>query len=443
MSDDRIQELEQQLDSFDLSRRKDALKELLQMANSGKIELPLAGPDVNLHIHSFFSYNACGYSPSKIAWLSKKRGLAVAGIVDFDVFDGLDEFFDAAKIVGLKACVGIESRVYIPEFSDKEISSPGEPGISYHMGAGLTSSNVPEDMKEFKNILRQIPEQRNRDLVGRVNEFLKPVELDYDNDVLPLAPSGNATERHICLAYARKAVAVFADNSKLKNYWVEKLGSDYFELPEGGDLQALIRAKTMKAGGVGYVQPGEGSFPEMAKMNEFVLAVGGIPTLTWLNGLSDGEQQIEELVRIATDTGVEAINIIPDRNFTPEVKDQKLANLNHIVSLAESLDMPIIVGTEMNSPGLKFVDDFDSGELKPLVGIFLKGAHVLYGHSVMQKQCGMGYTSGWARDNFKTRAEKNEFFEKLGSTLEVSEEELLGGLKDMQVSPEHVLEKIN
>ncbi len=443
MSDDMIQEFQQQLDSFDLSKRKAALRELLQMANSGKIEFAITGLDVNLHIHSFFSYNACGYSPSKIAWLAKKTGLAVAGIVDFDVLDGLDEFLEAAKLIDLKACVGIESRVFIPEFADKEINSPGEPGISYHMGVGLTNSDVPESMEEFKNTLRQIPEQRNRDLVSRVNEFLKPVELDYDKDVLPLAPSGNAIERHICLAYAKKAAAVFSDNAELKNYWQGKLGSNEFELPEGGDLQALIRAKTMKRGGVGYVQPGEGSFPEMAKMNEFVLAAGGIPTLTWLNGLSDGEQQIEKLIEVAMQTGAEAINIIPDRNFTAGVKDQKLANLNHVVSLAESLDMPISVGTEMNSPGLKFVDDFDSEELKPLVGIFLKGAHIVYAHSVMQKQCTMGYTSDWAKDNFKTRADKNTFFEKLGSTLQVANEELLGELKDMQISPEQVLEKIN
>ena len=81
MSDDRIQELEQQLDSFDIAKRKEALKELLEMVGSGKIELAKVGSDVNLHIHSFYSYNACGYSPTKIAWLAKKAGLAVAGTV--------------------------------------------------------------------------------------------------------------------------------------------------------------------------------------------------------------------------------------------------------------------------------------------------------------------------------------------------------------------------
>ena len=444
MSGDRIQELELQLDSFDIIKRKDALKKLLETAKSGKIEFAETGSDVNLHIHSFYSYNACGYSPSKIAWLAKKRGLAVAGIVDFDVFDGLDEFLDIAKLIGLKACVSMETRVFVPEFAGKEITSPGEPGITYHIGIGHSSIDVPDWVRSFKKKLRRIPQKRNRDLVDRVNKFLKPADLNYDNDVIPLTPSGNATERHICLAYARKAHSIFSDNDKLALFWQEKLGTDLFELPEGTDLQALIRAKTMKQGGVGYVQPDKGSFPEMAKMSEFVLAAGGIPTLTWLGGFSDGEKEIEKLLEISMNTGVAAVNLIPCRNFTPGVKDQKLANLNHIVELAESLDLPIVVGTEMNSPGLKFVDDFRSEELAPLAGIFLKGAHIVYAHSVLQKQLGLGYVSKWAENNFLKTADKNDFYENLGKDLNPFREDLLSELKDQKkITPDHILEKAN
>jgi hypothetical protein len=59
----------------------------------------------------------------------------------------------------------------------------------------------------------------------------------------------------------------------------------------GVKLQNLIRAKTMKKGGVGYMQPGEGSFPLMADMNRFVLESGAIATLAWLDGASDGEPE--------------------------------------------------------------------------------------------------------------------------------------------------------
>jgi len=130
--------LEQQLDSFDPAQRRQALLALWRQVEAGKIALPQPGTDVNLHAHTFFSYNAYGYSPSKYAWLARKTGLALAGVVDFDVLDALEEFLEAARLVGLKSCVSLESRVFVPEFATRVINSPGEPGIAYHMGVGFT-----------------------------------------------------------------------------------------------------------------------------------------------------------------------------------------------------------------------------------------------------------------------------------------------------------------
>ena len=100
-------------------------------------------------------------------------------------------------------------------------------------------------------------------------------------------------------------------------------------------------------------------------------------------------------------SGAAALNIIPDRNYTPGVKDQKLQNLYDVVALAEKHHFPIIVGTEMNSPGNKFVDSFETAELKPLVPVFLRGAHIFYAHSVLQRQSGLGYLSPWAAEDFR------------------------------------------
>ena len=49
--------------------------------------------NVNLHFHSFYSYNAEYWSPTRIAWESKKKALYASGIIDFDVLSGLEEFF--------------------------------------------------------------------------------------------------------------------------------------------------------------------------------------------------------------------------------------------------------------------------------------------------------------------------------------------------------------
>ena len=198
----------------------------------------------------------------------------------------------------------------------------------------------------------------------------------------------------------------------------------------------------MKQGGIGYVPPDKGSFPLMADTNQFALASGAIPTVTWLDGSSDGEKAVEELLEVAMSTGAAAINIIPDRNYKPAVKDKKLENLYQVVQLAEKLHLPVVVGAEMNSPGQKFVDSFDTEELSPLVPIFLKGAHIVYAHSVLQQKCGLGYTSNWAKKNFASVAEKNEFFQTLGSSLKPEREDILSDLSD-DVTAEEILKKIS
>jgi hypothetical protein len=422
--------LEQQLDSFDRRQREEALSILWREAQRPGRVLPRPDTAVNLHAHTFFSYNSYGYSPSKYAWLARHAGLAMAGIVDLDVLDGLDEFFEAGRLLGLKTIGSIETRVFVPEYASRVINSPGEPGIAYHMGVGFTETiDHP-----FVTRLRNTAQQRVRDMILRVNSYLRPVELSFERDVVPLTPKGNATERHLCEAYERRAIQVFPDESHRSAFWTKKLGRP----ATGADLQGLIRSKTMKQGGIGYVQPDGGSFPRLSDMNAFVLEAGAIPTLAWLDGMSDGEAPAEELLEMAAASGTAAINIIPDRNYKPSVKDHKLAKLNEIVGLAERFQFPVIVGTEMNAPGNKFVDSFGTAELKPLLPVFLRGAHVVYGHTVLQRQCGLGYLSAWTGEHFRSPVEKNRFFETVGRGMQPAREEILHDLGD-DPSPDGIL----
>jgi len=427
--------LERQLDSFDPRQRAEALSILWREAQRPGRVLPQPSSAVNLHAHTFFSYNVYGYSPSKYAWLARQAGLAVAGIVDLDVLDGLEEFLDAGRLLGLKTCVSLETRVSVPEFDSRVVNSPGEPGIAYHMGVGFTR----RPQHPFLKRMREAVETRNRQMVERINATLAPVVLDYDKDVLPLTPGGNATERHICEAYERKAAQLFADTTHRAVFWAEKLGG----CPAPGiDLQSLIRAKTMKQGGAGYMRPDSDSFPAIAEMNEFVLQAGAIPTLAWLDGMSEGEAGIAELFDVLASYGTAALNVIPDRNYRQGVKDKKLQNLYDVVAEAEKRDFPVIVGTEMNAPGNKFVDTFGAAELRPLLPVFLRGAHIVYAHSVLQRQCGLGYLSDWAHHSFATTAEKNAFYETVGRNLLPSREEALRALPAAPAADE-ILAKIS
>jgi hypothetical protein len=68
-------QLEHVLNHFDASARHSALVQLL---GAGPPPAALRGI-ANMHCHTFFSFNAYGYSPTGLAWLARQRGYRTAG----------------------------------------------------------------------------------------------------------------------------------------------------------------------------------------------------------------------------------------------------------------------------------------------------------------------------------------------------------------------------
>ncbi len=413
-----IKDLEIQLNDFDLGKRTQALDKIVQMAEDGEISLAKETEMANMHCHTFFSFNAYGYSPSNLAWMGKQRGYKLMGIVDFDVLDGVDEFLGACEKVSLRGSAGIETRIFIPEFSTREINSPGEPGVYYHMGIGFTSGRAAPEAAPILEDMRQRAVQRNRDMVKRLNAYLDPVEVDYEKDVLPLTPGGTATERHLLVAYAHAAERKVSDPLK---YWAEKMNTPLEKLAAMKDdfaaFSNLMRSKLMKRGGIGYVQPDAGAFPTLDEFHKMILACQALPCAAWLDGTSAGEQAIEELLELLISKGVVALNIIPDRNWNiadVETRQKKVRLLYEVIQLAQRLDLPLNIGTEINSPGQKLMDDYHVPELLPVRQAFLDGAYFVYGHTVMQRACGMGYQSDWANTFLPNRKLRNAFYTSIG-----------------------------
>lgn len=440
---EQIAKLEAQLNDFDPQRRREALEALLQMVADGKAGFPEPRRFVNLHGHTFFSYNGYGFSPTYFAWRARREGLLAAGVVDFDVLDAVDEFLEAGRMLGLRTCAGIETRVFVEAFADKVINSPGEPGIAYYMGSGFTSQASADS--GVLDELKSIAQRRNLGMIERVNPFLDPVQIDYEKDVLPLTPAGNPTERHLCVAYDNKARAHFGDLGQTAVFWAEKLGVSADQarkaLDSPPEIQGLIRSKTMKAGGVGYVKPEGPDFPRLERVAEFSLAAGAIPTFTWLDGTSEGEQEIERLLDIAMEAGTAAVNIIPDRNWNikdPEQKKVKVEEFTKFVALSNERELPILVGTEMNAYGQLFVDDFGAPEMRNHVDSFIRGAQILYAHTALQMAAGMGYLSPWAKSRFASVRGKNDFFVRLGETLDPAKPERIANVSDA-MTPDEVL----
>jgi len=178
-----------------------------------------------------------------------------------------------------------------------------------------------------------------------------------------------------------------------------------------------LRARLMKKGGVGYVLPTRESFPSVEEFHSMILPCGALLCATWLDGLSQGEQDIDELLELLIGKGAVALNIIPDRNWNfadPEMRRLKASKLHEIVEKAARCALPLNIGTEMNAPGNKLVDDFDAPELLPLQQAFLDGAHFIYGHTVMQRALGLGYGSEWAQAHLPARPDRNAFYTAVG-----------------------------
>ena len=438
------------LKHFDLVVRTCALDELVARWRAGEIDCPPQRDLVNLHCHTFFSYNGYGHSPTSLVWLAKEMGWRAIATVDFDVLDGVEECLGACDRVGVRGAAGLETRVYLPEFASQQTNSPGEPGVCYHIGIGFVSARGAPAAAPVLAGMRRRAGQRNRDMVDRLNAYLDPVTIEYDRDVLPLTPAGNATERHILVAYDAAARRLFPQREALIDYWAGKLRLEPCAVNDIiGDVpfpHNAIRARLMKRGGVGYVQPGPQTFPPFDDVNRAIIACGAIPLYGWLDGTSEGERHIDELLARLVPRGIAGINIIPDRNWNlPDPKERaiKVRELHRVVDLARSLDLPVIVGTEMNKPGQRLIDDFDVEPLRPLRDDFLRGADFVYGHTVMQRALALGYQSPWARTHLPSRRQRNAFYITVGGEVDPGPEMLARVAQlDVSTGPDAILAQL-
>lgn len=406
------------LDSFDRQTRSKALELCMQGQKSFD-----SFDRINLHLHSFFSYNAQGWSPSRIAWEAAQAGLIAAGLCDFDVLDGMEEFFDAGERLGLRTTVNLETRTFYGDLSTVEIDSPGEPGVSYLTGAGFTDMPAASgDSGAFLRRLRETAERRNRDLIERINPHVGVCAVDYEQDVLPLTPGGNATERHIMAAYVDKANSRFAHRNERARYWSALLGKPVESclslIDNRPDLETSVRNRLAKKGGPGYVQPTADTFPAVESFFDWVKSCDAIPMESWLDGTSAGEQDGRALLELSMSKGAAALNIIPNRNWNisdASVKAQKMANLAAIVETATALGLPVNIGTELNKLGQPLFDDLECAALKPFREIFLDGARIMVGHTVMARFAGVSYSGEDAMGEFGGDIRrKNAFFAAVG-----------------------------
>lgn len=379
---------------------------------------------VNMHMHSHFSFNADGLSPAQLLEEAKRRGLYAAGILDFDVLDGLEETYEAAARLGIRAAVGLETRSHLTDSPDVEFNSPGEPGIYYQVAMGF--GRIPEaESSAGKTLskLRDLAQNRNREMIARINSAFPDIAIDYADEVLPLTPSGNPTERHLVLAYVRKVRSLAQGRPEEE----QRIWSEVLNLPGEAVADLLgtevplfgqVRASLMKRGGAGYAQPEAANFPTNAEVLRMALDAGAIPLVTWLDGLSEGERDADAFMDAMCAKGAAGLSVIPDRNWNiadPDLRARKVSKLHEIVHAAEARKIPVNVGTELNNYGLPFVDDFQAEAMRPLWPAFFHGAQIMAGHARLTRYAQFSYCGPEATAEFGANLDaKNAFFVQAG-----------------------------
>jgi hypothetical protein len=379
MSAQQTEQVIRDLSDFDRETREKALSEIAGMVKAGKIERAAGLKSyLNLHIHTFHSYNYNNWSPARVVFEGWRTGLEYTGTVDFDTIAGLEETLLAGSLLDIKVISGFESRVFIEEMKDRVINSPNEPGIYYLCGKGFKKAPAVESEEgRFFIDIKETAQRRNRQVIDKLNGYLKEVRIDYERDVLPLTPSDNPTERHIVEAYQKRSEEVL--DKRVDRFWAGILNISEEEVcnlrtQNTADFQEALRKKLIKYGGPGYVLPEKENFPLFDRVVQMIEKAGGIPTGTWLDGTNPGEENPAGLLEFLQGKGIRVIDIIPDRNYNiinPKEKEIKVKNLNEFMDACKKVNMPVVCGTEMNKHGQPFVDDFTNPALSPHLSYFL------------------------------------------------------------------------
>ena len=91
----------------------------------------------------------------------------------------------------------------------------------------------------------------------------------------------------------------------------------------------------------------------------------------------------------------------------------KIRKLEECVAAAESRDLPVNIGTELNKYGQLWIDDFSSEVMQKLAPVFIKGAEIMVGHTRLLRWADLSYTDA-AASELGTVEDKNDFFAQVG-----------------------------
>lgn len=365
----RKDELITKLNDPDVKVRLASLRELKGMIDSGEIEKPIQGNDVNNHIHTTYSFSP--YSPTKAVWMAYNAGLKTAGIMDHDSLSGAREFIEAAKIVGILSTIGAECRASFKNTSlaDKRINNPDQNGIAYMTLHGVPHQNIDMVIDFFKPYSAKRNE-RNRKMIDNINKLVEGVNIhiDFDKDVVPLSMAhegGSITERHLLFALSKKITERFGKGHQVVEFLEKDMGisvsakAKAFLDDENNEVYEYDLLGALKSNMVEkfYIEATD-ECPDVTKVIDLAERTGAIAAYAYLGDVGDSvtgdkktqkfeDSYIIELFDLLKKLNYNAVTYMPSRNT--------MEQLRRVRGLCEQYGFFQISGEDINSPRQKFI----------------------------------------------------------------------------------------
>ena len=389
----------EKLNAYELQDRLDAVHELKEALDAGKLPKVERLGECDNHIHSTFSFSP--YSPSMIAWKAYQVGLDTCGIVDHESVAGILEFQEACRVFGVVPTAGFEVRMHWDNtpLAGKKFNNPDQLSVGYFPVHGVPVHSI-EKVDAFLVPIRKAREARNRQMTARIDSEVAAygMSLDFDRDVIPVSrweQKGNITERHILYATAQMFIRECGKGQPLIDFLTDKIKIQIPDVNRGYlldvdspiytyDLTNLLKGFFSE---MMYIDATHEETPDVREAVPYLNSLGCLPTYTYLGDVrgnsvtGDKKTQkfeddiLDELFACLHEYGMRAFSYAPTRNAPDQVE--------RVRALCREYDMLEVLGEDINQPRQDFIMKHSSDADRQF---FNDSTWAIIGHEILADQ---------------------------------------------------------
>ncbi|MEK7476013.1 MAG: PHP domain-containing protein [Candidatus Coatesbacteria bacterium] len=325
--------------------------------------------ETNNHVHTRYSFSP--YFPTAAAWLARRAGLRVVGIMDHDSVAGAGEMIEACRRLGIACTVGFEMRVNMTgtAVEGRKTNHPDARNISYMSFHGIPHGRLAE-AERFLKPFREARNRRNRWMVTALDAMMARHRIGRVSyrEVEALSQAregGSVTERHLLLALARALIRKAGRGARLVRLLGANLGVEpprrlraYLLDPANPhydyDLLGVLKSSVLDRFAI---DPDETECPSVYDAVKTANAMQSLPVYPYLGDVADsptGDKKAEAFEDSYLDRLVPELKRIGFRGLAYMPPRNTRAQLRRVSRLARGQGLIEISGVDINSSRQSF-----------------------------------------------------------------------------------------